>query len=165
MYLVIFVLEIVVHLSSQWLLRYSVSRMPRAPACLTPRRWAGESRQKKKEETGTQPQSRAQADHRGPRRRRKNGEARSPTRPCRSHRRRSPCAPAQTRTHTNAQTRREEARERGCSHDGGALAHQVFYVKSAQSKYRHKAPYKANLLPENPDAKSSSRAPRKIRDS
>ena len=35
-------------------------------------------------------------------------------------------------------------------------SHQVFYVKSAQSQYRYKAPYKANPLPENPDATSSS---------
>ena len=30
-------------------------------------------------------------------------------------------------------------------------SHQVFFVKSAQSQYRCKTPYKANPLPENPD--------------
>ena len=43
-------------------------------------------------------------------------------------------------------------------------AHQVFYVKSSQSKYRHKTPYKANPLPENPDATSFSGGRGKTRD-
>ena len=38
--------------------------------------------------------------------------------------------------------------------------HQVFYVNCTQSQYRFETPYKANPLPENPDATSSSGAPR-----
>jgi hypothetical protein len=37
--------------------------------------------------------------------------------------------------------------------------HADFKGKSAQSQYRCKAPYKANPLPENPGAASSSGAP------
>ena len=35
-------------------------------------------------------------------------------------------------------------------------SHQFFYVSFSQSQYRYKAPYKANPLPEYPDATSSS---------
>ena len=35
-----------------------------------------------------------------------------------------------------------------------------FYVNFAPGQYRYKAPYKANILPENPDTTGSSEAPR-----
>ena len=37
-----------------------------------------------------------------------------------------------------------------------AIPQPFFYVNCAQSRYRYKAPYKANPLPEHPDATSSS---------
>ena len=45
-----------------------------------------------------------------------------------------------------------------------AVTHQVFYVKSAQSRYRYKTSHKANPLPENQDATSFSGGRGKTRD-